>query len=265
VDRLVIAISGPVSAGKSSVATALRRYLGAECISTGKILIGEFSGVGDAAVPRKQLQTLGEDLDLETKGLWVAAAVRRRLPRLRFDTILVVDAVRVRDQIEALRAIEGIRVLHIHVHAYLWTLKKRYEAEAAAKKGELSSYDDVRANKTEKRVHELIGVADLCLNTSLVPSVTVAGAFIVGKVQALRAWRTVVSLGPALAPSIMVVVILGSPFAWSWNAVGRPTLEGVIGGAALGFYALLLAASLSGQFSPVGTPSVYLPRVKRRT
>ena len=124
--RMVIAISGPVRAGKSELAHLLRARLSADAVSTKQILLDEYAAVRDVLQrePRGELQTFGEKLDRETTGRWVQAAVRRRAARLPAAQTIIVDAVRIPDQVHHLRADGRFRVLYIHLSASLETLRK---------------------------------------------------------------------------------------------------------------------------------------------
>jgi hypothetical protein len=76
---------------------------------------------------RQVLQQLGNELDAETRGSWVADAVREVAAST--DGTVVVDAVRTSDQVDALRNIG--ETLHIHVTAAEADLKARYAANTS--------------------------------------------------------------------------------------------------------------------------------------
>src|SRR4051794_31570528 len=80
--RYVVLISGPVRSGKSTLATGLEKKLGADVVRTKGILIDEYGARPEVRHLRRQLQELGEKLDRETDGTWVAAATRRRLAHI---------------------------------------------------------------------------------------------------------------------------------------------------------------------------------------
>src|SRR4051794_1942740 len=110
----IVALSGPVSSGKSTLGQQLVERYGAHRCSTRALLIERF---GDGAKARKALQQLGRQLDEETGGSWLAESVGRLLSELDEDPIVVVDAVRIRGQVQALREAFGRRVIHVHLTA----------------------------------------------------------------------------------------------------------------------------------------------------
>ena len=77
---------------------------------------------------RRSLQNAGERLDRKTRGKWVAYALTRRLVDLHEDAEVVVDAVRIKQQISAIREAFGHRVVHVHLTAPIEVLAKRYAA-----------------------------------------------------------------------------------------------------------------------------------------
>ena len=112
----------------------------------------------------RALQRYGETLDRRTKGQWVRDALARKLTHLPDDAIVVVDAVRIEPQIEAIRQAYGPRVFHIHLHASEAVLAKRYQERDADIK-ELADYGEARANKTEGKVARLGNIADVVIDT----------------------------------------------------------------------------------------------------
>jgi adenylosuccinate synthase len=162
--RLVL-LSGAVSSGKTSLARALETRYGARVFRTADLL-------AERAKPRDRtrsyLQRLGQRLDRETDGLWVAEALVQQMPDLvDKDELVVVDAVRFEGQIQALRDAYGTgHVAHVHLTAGLETLAQRY-GKRTPRRGitELASYAEVRRNATEQRVDRLAAEADVVIDT----------------------------------------------------------------------------------------------------
>lgn len=76
----------------------------------------------------------------------------------------MVDAVRIRGQIEAIREAFGSEVHHVHVTAEISELERRYAARASAT-SELPAYADVRRSRTERRIETLASLADIVVQT----------------------------------------------------------------------------------------------------
>lgn len=163
----IVALSGPVAGGKTTLAANLRGRYGAATIST-RQLLRERTRNGQTLDDRRALQEFGEQIDRQTKGRWVAEDIRCQVASAPSGSILVIDAVRVPCQLEALRELFGRRVWHVHVHSSSLTeLAERY-AERSAADGpirELGDYELVRSNATEANIHLLAGLADVVLDT----------------------------------------------------------------------------------------------------
>jgi adenylosuccinate synthase len=123
---------------------------------------------------RKALQQAGEKLDRTTGGKWVEQAVTQ-VVTTEFsessdsgpDAWVLVDAVRIQEQIDHIRRAFGQRVVHIHITAARGELAKRYKArvESNPAMAELPSYEEVAADPTEAAVEELKDWADLVIDT----------------------------------------------------------------------------------------------------
>ena len=77
----------------------------------------------------------------------------------------VVDAVRIKGQVEAVRASYGRRVVHIHLTAPKAVLAKRFK-DRRDKTGfqESKSYKRVLEDPTEARVDDLMAIANVNAN-----------------------------------------------------------------------------------------------------
>jgi adenylate kinase family enzyme len=255
--RLLIVISGPVKAGKSELARRLSTRLQADVLSTGAILRDEYGAADRPAgvALRLSLQALGEQLDRETGGAWVLAAVDRRATRLRATQPIIVDAVRVPEQLALLRNDSRFRVVHVHLSADVATLRTRYDAAAAiAPDGDdWPPYDDVRANETEARIGRMRERTRLRLNTRWLGRRVVAGlarTAIAGR-RGRTGARSVAGLILLGAPGAAVILI--PVFWWSLSTSRDDRLADAFLGllvVLLIFFAALLAGALN-RFSPV--------------
>lgn len=171
----IILLSGPVNAGKSSLAKTLQEpRFGVHRIKTQNIIV-EQTGVDRE---RRSLQEEGERLDRETDGAWVARALAQRVTAaqsavsdLAGESWILVDAVRIPQQIVHIRQAFGSRVVHIHLTASREELTRRHgrpheeNEDSQPAMIELPTYEAVAANPTEARVDELADLADIVINT----------------------------------------------------------------------------------------------------
>jgi adenylosuccinate synthase len=105
-------------------------------------------------------------LDKRTKGAWVADALGRKVQDLPPDRDVVVDSVRIKKQIDAVRKGFGAHVVHVHLTADRSILEKRYNArKTLARIKERRSYADARKDTTERGVGSLSECADIVIDT----------------------------------------------------------------------------------------------------
>ena len=159
--RQVIALSGPVSSGKSTLATSLADWSPKIRIFKTHEMIRDRLG---PKPERRTLQEAGELLDKRTGGDWVAQDLAKKTLDLPDDASAVVDSIRITDQVAELRKVFGSRVIHVHLTAPPEELDQRYRNRKSRIK-ELSSYDEVKANATEKQVESLRKIADIVIDT----------------------------------------------------------------------------------------------------
>lgn len=115
---------------------------------------------------RLSLQAAGEALDRATKGRWVVDSLVSELRSGSevMSEVVVIDSVRIPQQVEALREAYGSRVVHIHITASEDELRKRYNKTSRRSASE-PAYDVVKRNPTEKHVERLGELADAVINS----------------------------------------------------------------------------------------------------
>ncbi len=162
----IVAMSGRVGAGKSTLANLLTIRYQARYVRT-QDLMREHAEAKDMPLPneRRALQEFGEQLDAETDGAWVAQAISESLARGDDGrALLIVDAVRRKDQVDHLRRVFPSRVMHIHLDAPEQVLAERY-GNRDSELQELRDYASVAENATEAGVAQLQVEADVVIDT----------------------------------------------------------------------------------------------------
>ena len=171
--------------------------------------------------------------------------------------------MRRREQIDGLRRAFMCDVIHIHLTASPSALRKRYatrEAEENKKAEELGidpdpipSFDQARANATEKRIETLATEANLVARTTVLPEwLTFARAYV--RVLGWKAGQNVKALGPPTLVGVAVVaavlaIMLGIPVllvAYLSRSAGLVLLYGLV----VLVFAMIIGVALSAS-SPI--------------
>ena len=167
--KLVVLISGSVSAGKSTLSDGLRREYDAGVVKTKEVLKDLAVKKLGKGLPseRRALQEFGDTLDAETQGDWVLNALNKHIVanKVSQDDVVVVDAVRILPQIKAIRRTYQFAVKHIHLEAPPTVLAQRYRSRGDTGVREFQKYADVGQNPTEFRVKTLRDSADFVVDT----------------------------------------------------------------------------------------------------
>ncbi|MBX3647959.1 MAG: adenylosuccinate synthetase [Rhodocyclaceae bacterium] len=159
----IVALSGPVCSGKSTLADLLMRRLSAVRLKTND-LIRELNP--KARSSRTAFQKAGDRLDKETGGRWIADAVVKLLGAQLQDQhlLVVVDAVRIEPQLHFLRRVYPSAIVHVHLDASNEELAKRYAARPS-RLSEVANYKILGVNRTEAHVRDLSRIADVVIET----------------------------------------------------------------------------------------------------
>jgi adenylosuccinate synthase len=164
--KLIVLLSGEIGVGKSSLCENLKQRFGFATLKSKEALrqIG-LENQHRIKEGRGGLQKFGENLDKETSGSWLRDFFQKDI--LQYNAV-VVDAVRILEQIDSFRQAYGQSVIHIHLMSSPEELQKRF-----VKRNEISSseeklielYKKVKNDRTEKQVPSLLGKADLVINS----------------------------------------------------------------------------------------------------
>lgn len=159
----IIALSGPVCSGKTVLAKRLQEGLGAEIVSTKDLIAASLSST---PTTRAEFQAGGDLLDKRDGGKWLANALAQRLSTSDpASSFLVLDSVRIPEQLAELRARFGAMLTHIHLTASISQLEVRYKARSS-NMGEFADYQEMRENSaTERNVERLSSLADVVIET----------------------------------------------------------------------------------------------------
>jgi len=162
--KQILLISGPVASGKTTLSRLLKERFGIHTFKTREYLR---KLKPEVEAERTAMQEFGERLDRKTKGEWVCEGLERfiRSEAIEDSAIVAVDAVRIAEQIAAVRRAYGPRVVHVHLDAPLDTLTKRYAGRSDDVLRELPSYEEVQKNPTERKVGKLREKADVVIDT----------------------------------------------------------------------------------------------------
>jgi len=167
--KLIVLISGNVSAGKTTLCEGLRRHFDSTTVKTKEVLKDLAIKKLRKELPseRRALQKFGEQLDAETNGEWVLSALKKHIADAEVgqENVVVVDAVRILPQIKAIRKGYQFAVKHVHLEAPPVALADRYRNRGSVGVQELPKYSDVGQNATESRVATLRQSADFVVDT----------------------------------------------------------------------------------------------------
>ena len=133
-------------------------------VETGRLLKAR---LGDSQYGRVNLQQEGDKLDEETNGKWVLDELARELRQWDESKSVIVDSVRIPEQVLAIREAYGPNVSHVHITAPIEVLAERFNSRRRPSDvADELSYDDIRANDTERHVGRLENTADIVIDSA---------------------------------------------------------------------------------------------------
>src|ERR1043166_6938331 len=97
----VVVLSGPVASGKSTLTQSLADRFGFRSLKTRELIQ---TLRPEVPFERASLQEAGDSLDRETGGAWVSKAIEGVLAHEDKNVSIVVDSIRIKEQIDGIRA-----------------------------------------------------------------------------------------------------------------------------------------------------------------
>lgn len=165
----IVLISGAICSGKSTLANEFERKVGAKVLKTRDLILERVPNVNNN---REVLQCVGQKLDSNDKGQWVADALQDAICSQSsselISSLIVVDAVRAQGQVEAIRnTIADASLYHIHLTAPPNELEWRYKRRQ--KLGDCGlEYKKIACDAVETNIEKLSDSADSIVNTGVV-------------------------------------------------------------------------------------------------
>jgi len=163
----IVLVSGHICSGKSRLTAILQELHGFQLFKTSKHLDQEFRKRSRGRPDRYALQRLGDDFDNKTKGKWIYDAVmsqyRDGLPKG-----LVIDAVRIPEQISFFRSDLKFKTVHVHLYAPTAVLQARFQQRKSEgrERDRKATFQKANLNKTEQSIDNLSREADISIDTS---------------------------------------------------------------------------------------------------
>ena len=155
----IIIITGQISSGKSTLAG----NLGIPVFKTLDVIKRNVESRHESG--RIAFQEEGERLDRTTHGKWVTSELQEWLEDRSDLTEVIIDSVRISQQIDSLRKAFDPHIVHIHLTAPLQELKHRFDKRTLYRDEGVKSHKDAIKNKTERQTESLAEMADVVIDT----------------------------------------------------------------------------------------------------
>lgn len=178
-------LTGEIATGKSTLALELVKKYGFAHVKTTELLekLALKSHTRKEFEERGFKQTFGAKLDQKTQGRWVVDEAQEAITN---NHLVLVDAIRIKPQIEAFRSSFSQDVVHIHLTApddvkLQRFMDRRDKDQETTEKQKRTKYDKYKADETERQVNTLEADADLVIQThrqSVGDNVTQAAAYL---------------------------------------------------------------------------------------
>jgi adenylosuccinate synthase len=169
--KIILLLSGEIASGKTTLADKLKEAFNFHVFKTRNAIkdLGRKELKG-AEPERTFLQQFGTSLDKKDEGKWVLNYFQNQL-NFSFDAtpLNVIDAIRIKEQIEHFRKAYSFSVVHIHLTASAKVLQKRFmerpEVNHLSREQAREKYHEAKRDPTEHRVNLLAKDADLTIDT----------------------------------------------------------------------------------------------------
>jgi adenylosuccinate synthase len=162
--RSVVALSGPIAAGKTSTAESLRTKFDWLVFRTRDILAASLPP--EQRGQREALAKRSAALASDSEGDWLGTEVARTLQTQAIpdNAQLAIDAVRRTSELNSLRRHFGPVVLHVHLIATYDELARRYELRHETPLA--VPYHELSKRPGEEEVGTLQEIADMVIDTT---------------------------------------------------------------------------------------------------
>jgi len=162
---LIVLMSGEIAAGKTAVALELEVQHGFQRVRSGSYLAALAPSRG-LTTDRHGLQKMGDLLDQETEGAWIAELARDQIAKNKNVDHWVLDSARRDFQVSRFRELFGREVIHVHLMAADNVLKSRFRTRAFDDNRDSGTdYASVKASQTEQHAKGLGTIADITANS----------------------------------------------------------------------------------------------------
>ncbi len=155
--RIVVGVSGPVAAGKTTAA----QYLAQRGFSYGRYsqVIEQIARESNRLPSKKMLQNVGRDVNKRFGQRWLGRKLLQMLPA---EGNLVIDGVRFKEDHAFLVEVFGPAYFHMHVTAPFQVREKRYKA----REGRGADFKKIDSHPVERHAGELRELAMVVENVS---------------------------------------------------------------------------------------------------